>query len=361
MQQSVWFRVIGIWDPFVLAIKKKINLRAWRARPDLKMRTFLINQAKTLADQTRRQPHTSRRLLSLLPSTLVPAPLLTLSRFLSSTLEIAASDPTSSLPVTLVSINHKGIKGLHHTIASEIESRDGFNLPQKAAEPTKTTPAAFYCKSPRFGQVPGTWHFRHTILPQENKIPSTVNRPREMHSSSGKSPAAAKQPAAKSAKTVSSKSSKKKPAKSAGGGKGSSGTLFPKRSKFPKHHRGRLRGISSGDNRICFGRYALQTLAPAWITSRQMEAARRAMVRHVPRSAKIWIRMFPDKAVTGRPCEVRMGGGKGPQEYWVAVVQPGKILYEMAGVPESVARKAITVGASKMPIKTQFIFNEKTI
>lgn len=85
------------------------------------------------------------------------------------------------------------------------------------------------------------------------------------------------------------------------------------------------------------------------------------MVRHVPRSAKIWIRMFPDKAVTGRPCEVRMGGGKGPQEYWVAVVQPGKILYEMAGVPESVARKAITVGASKMPIKTQFIFNAKTI
>ncbi|KAH0920000.1 hypothetical protein HID58_027660 [Brassica napus] len=213
-------------------MKSDWDIRAWRARPDLKMRTLLINQAKTLADQTRRQPHTSRRLLFLLPSTLVPAPLLTLSRLLYSTLETAASDPTSSLPVTLVSINHKGIKGLHHTIASEIESRDGFNLPQKAAEPTKTTPAAFYCKSPRFGQVPGTWHFRHTILPQENKIPSTVNRPREMHSSSGKSPAAAKQPAAKSAKKVSSKSSKKKPAKSAGGGKGSSGTLFPKQEMW---------------------------------------------------------------------------------------------------------------------------------
>ncbi|XP_013590350.1 PREDICTED: 60S ribosomal protein L16-like, mitochondrial [Brassica oleracea var. oleracea] len=345
--------------PFVLAINFFFYLRAWRARPDLKMRTFLINHAKTLADQTRRQPHTSRRLLSLLPSSSASSPLLTLSRFLYATLDMSASDSTSSL---LVSINPKGVKGLHRTIAAEIESRDGFNLPQKAAEPSKTTPDAFYCKSPRFGQVPGTWHFRHTILrQQENKVPAAVNRHREMHSSSGKSPAAAKQPAAKSAKKVSSKSSKKKPAKSAGGGKGSSGTLFPKRSKFPKHHRGRLRGISSGDNRICFGRYALRTLAPAWITSRQMEAARRAMVRHVPRSAKIWIRMFPDKAVTGRPCEVRMGGGKGPQEYWVAVVQPGKILYEMAGVPESVARKAITVGASKMPIKTQFIFNEKTI
>ncbi|KAG2321767.1 hypothetical protein Bca52824_014980 [Brassica carinata] len=333
------------------------------------MRTFLINQAKSLADQTRRQPPTSRRLLSLLPSSSASSPLLTLSRFMYSTLEMSASDSTSSL---LVSIDPKGIKGLHDTIGAETEAREGFKLPQKAADQAaKTTPDIFYCKSlrspsgivlvpgSRFGQVPGTWHFRHTILPQENKIPATVNRHREIHNSSGKSPAATKQPAAKSAKKVSSKSSKKKPGKSAG--KGGSATLFPKKSKFPKHHRGRLRGISSGDNRICFGRYALRTLAPAWITSRQMEAARRAMVRHVPRSAKIWIRMFPDKAVTGRPCEVRMGGGKGPQEYWVAVVQPGKILYEMAGVPESVARKAITVGASKMPIKTQFIFNEKTI
>ncbi|XP_018456735.2 60S ribosomal protein L16-like, mitochondrial isoform X2 [Raphanus sativus] len=325
------------------------------------MRTFLINQAKTLADQTRRQPHTSRRLLSLLPSSSASSPLLTLSRFLYSTLEMSASDSTSSL---LVSINPKKLQ-------QELKSDTDAYPFDVAAETAKTTPDVFYCKSlrnpsgiivvpgSRFGQVPGTWHFRHTTLPQENKIPATTaNRHREVHNSSGGT--TAKQPAAKSAKKVSSKSSKKKPGKSAGG-KGNGCTLFPKRSKFPKHHRGRLRGISSGDNRLCFGRYALQTLAPAWITSRQMEAARRAMVRHVPRSAKIWVRMFPDKAVTGRPCEVRMGGGKGPQEYWVAVVQPGKILYEMAGVPESVARKAITVGASKMPIKTQFVFNEKTI
>ncbi|KAH0875736.1 hypothetical protein HID58_073098, partial [Brassica napus] len=222
MTQSVWYH----WDPSSSRLII-FYLRAWRTRPDLKMRTFLINHAKTLADQTRRQPHASRRLLSLLPSSSASSPLLTLSRFLYATLDMSASDSTSSL---LVSINPKvGIKGLHRTIAAEIESRDGFNLPQKAAEPSKTTPDAFHCKSPRFGQVPGTWHFRHTILPQqENKVPAAVNRHREMHSSSGKSPAAAKQPAAKSAKKVSSKSSKKKPAKSAGGGKGSSGTLFPK-------------------------------------------------------------------------------------------------------------------------------------
>ncbi|KAF8111248.1 hypothetical protein N665_0076s0235 [Sinapis alba] len=313
------------------------------------MRTLLINQAKSLADQTHLQPHTtSRRLLSLLPSSSASAsssPLLILSsRFLYSTLEMSASDFFSSL---LFSINPKF----------------SFNLRQKAAAKT-TTPYAFYCKSlrnPSGIMVPGTWHFRHTALPQGDKVPGTVNNGliREIHNSSGtaKQPTA-KSPAKKSSKKISSKSSKKKPGKSAGM---SSGTLFPKRSKFPKHHRGRLRGISSGENRICFGKYALQTLAPAWITSRQMESARRAMVRHIPRSAKIWIRMFPDKAVTGRPCEVRMGGGKGPQEYWVAVVQPGKILYEMAGVSEAIARKAITVGASKMPIKTQFIFNEKTI
>nr|QWL25079.1 ribosomal protein L16 [Crambe hispanica subsp. abyssinica] len=132
----------------------------------------------------------------------------------------------------------------------------------------------------------------------------------------------------------------------------------PKRTKFRKQHRGRLKGISSRGNRICFGRYALQTLEPAWITSRQIEAGRRAMTRNVRRGGKIWVRIFPDKPVTVRPAETRMGSGKGSPEYWVAVVKPGKILYEMGGVPENIARKAISIAASKMPIKTQFIISE---
>nr|YP_009896997.1 ribosomal protein L16 [Hesperis persica]YP_009897333.1 ribosomal protein L16 [Hesperis tristis]QKK43631.1 ribosomal protein L16 [Hesperis persica]QKK43967.1 ribosomal protein L16 [Hesperis tristis] len=134
--------------------------------------------------------------------------------------------------------------------------------------------------------------------------------------------------------------------------------LSPKRTRFRKQHRGRLKGISSRGNRICFGRYALQTLEPAWITSRQIEAGRRAMSRNVRRGGKIWVRIFPDKPVTVRPAETRMGSGKGSPEYWVAVVKPGKILYEMGGVPESIARKAISIAASKMPIKTQFIISE---
>nr|YP_009891973.1 ribosomal protein L16 [Arabis verna]QKK38346.1 ribosomal protein L16 [Arabis verna] len=134
--------------------------------------------------------------------------------------------------------------------------------------------------------------------------------------------------------------------------------LSPKRTRFRKQHRGRLKGISSRGNRICFGRYALQTLEPAWITSRQIEAGRRAMTRNVRRGGKIWVRIFPDKPVTVRPAETRMGSGKGSPEYWVAVVKPGKILYEMGGVPENIARKAIAIAASKMPIKTQFIISE---
>nr|QWT70427.1 ribosomal protein L16 [Heliophila arenaria] len=134
--------------------------------------------------------------------------------------------------------------------------------------------------------------------------------------------------------------------------------LSPKRTRFRKQHRGRLKGISSRGNRICFGRYALQTLEPAWITSRQIEAGRRAMTRNVRRGGKIWVRIFPDKPVTVRPAETRMGSGKGSPEYWVAVVKPGKILYEIGGVPENIARKAIEIAASKMPIKTQFIISE---
>nr|YP_009458910.1 ribosomal protein L16 [Elaeagnus mollis]ATD86119.1 ribosomal protein L16 [Elaeagnus mollis]QGA73736.1 ribosomal protein L16 [Elaeagnus mollis] len=134
--------------------------------------------------------------------------------------------------------------------------------------------------------------------------------------------------------------------------------LSPKRTRFRKHHRGRMKGISYRGNRMCFGRYALQALEPAWITSRQIEAGRRAMTRNVRRGGKIWVRIFPDKPVTVRPTETRMGSGKGSPEYWVAVVKPGRILYEMSGVAENIARKAISRAASKMPIRSIFIISE---
>nr|YP_009407294.1 ribosomal protein L16 [Drosera regia]ASA46232.1 ribosomal protein L16 [Drosera regia] len=133
--------------------------------------------------------------------------------------------------------------------------------------------------------------------------------------------------------------------------------LSPKRTRFRKQHRGRMKGISSRGNHICFGKYALQALEPAWITSRQIEAGRRAMIRNARRGGKIWVRIFPDKAVTVRPAETRMGSGKGSPEYWVAVVKPGRILYEISGVAENIARKAISIAASKMPIRTQFLIS----
>jgi len=131
--------------------------------------------------------------------------------------------------------------------------------------------------------------------------------------------------------------------------------LSPKRTKFRKQHRGRMKGLSYRGNHISFGRYALQALEPAWITSRQIEAGRRAITRNVRRGGKLWIRIFPDKPVTVRTAETRMGSGKGPVEYWVAVVKPGRILYEINGMAEKRARRAIEIAASKMPIKTQFI------
>ncbi|DAD49580.1 TPA_asm: hypothetical protein HUJ06_032046 [Nelumbo nucifera] len=131
-------------------------------------------------------------------------------------------------------------------------------------------------------------------------------------------------------------------------------TITPKEPDFVTH-RGEMKGISYRGNRICFGRYALQALEPAWITSRQIEAGRRAMTRYARRGGKIWIRIFPDKPVTIRPTETRMGSGKGSPEYWVSVVKPGRILYEMGGVSEIVAREAISIAASKMPIRTQFV------
>ena len=116
-----------------------------------------------------------------------------------------------------------------------------------------------------------------------------------------------------------------------------------------------MKGISCRGNRICFGRYALQALEPAWITARQIEAGRRAMTRYARRGGKIWLRIFPDKPVTVRPAETRMGSGKGSPEYWVSVVKPGRILYEMGGVSEAVAKAAISLAASNMPIRTQFV------
>lgn len=131
--------------------------------------------------------------------------------------------------------------------------------------------------------------------------------------------------------------------------------LSPKRTKFRKQHRGRMKGLSYRGNNISFGRYALQALEPAWITSRQIEAGRRAITRNVRRGGKLWIRIFPDKPVTARTAETRMGSGKGPVAYWVAVVKPGRILYEIDGMAEKLARRAVSIAASKMPIKTKFI------
>nr|YP_009413634.1 ribosomal protein L16 [Monotropsis odorata]ASN79014.1 ribosomal protein L16 [Monotropsis odorata] len=118
-----------------------------------------------------------------------------------------------------------------------------------------------------------------------------------------------------------------------------------------------MKGISSRGNKICFGKYALQALEPAWITSRQIEAGRRAITRNVSRGGKIWVRLFPDKPVTLKSKESRMGSGKGSPEYWVAVVKPGRILYEMHGVKKKIAKKAIEIASSKMPIRTKFIIS----
>ncbi|TVQ16566.1 MAG: 50S ribosomal protein L16 [Leptolyngbya sp. DLM2.Bin15] len=135
--------------------------------------------------------------------------------------------------------------------------------------------------------------------------------------------------------------------------------LSPKRTKFRKQHRGRMRGMATRGNEISFGEFALQALEPHWITSRQIEASRRAMTRYIRRGGKIWIRIFPDKPVTMRPAETRMGSGKGNPEYWVAVVKPGRILFEIEGVPESTAREAMRLADYKLPIKTKFIVREQ--
>jgi large subunit ribosomal protein L16 len=134
--------------------------------------------------------------------------------------------------------------------------------------------------------------------------------------------------------------------------------LMPKRTKYRKQQRGRMRGKAFRGGTISFGRYALQTLEPAWITSRQIEAARVAMTRHVRRGGKIWIRIFPDKPVSKKPAETRMGKGKAAPEFWVAVVKSGRILYEMDGVEEEVAREAMRLASRKLSVATRFIVKD---
>lgn len=134
--------------------------------------------------------------------------------------------------------------------------------------------------------------------------------------------------------------------------------LSPRRTKFRKQQRGRMKGKATRGNNLNFGEFGLQAMEPAWITSRQIEAGRRAMTRYIRRGGKIWIRIFPDKPVTMRPAETRMGSGKGAPEYWVAVVKPGRIMYEITGVSEEIAREAMRLAAYKMPIKTKFIMRE---
>jgi large subunit ribosomal protein L16 len=131
--------------------------------------------------------------------------------------------------------------------------------------------------------------------------------------------------------------------------------LTPKRVKWRRQHRGRMRGKALVGNTLTFGEFGLQALEPVWMTNRQIEAARIAMTRHIKRGGKVWIKIFPDKSVTKKPAEVRMGSGKGNPEFWVAVVRPGRIMFEIAGVPETVAREALRLAANKLPIGTKFV------
>ncbi|AFM27859.1 50S ribosomal protein L16 [Desulfomonile tiedjei] len=137
--------------------------------------------------------------------------------------------------------------------------------------------------------------------------------------------------------------------------------LAPKKVKYRKRQKGRLNGTPSKGTHVSFGEFGLMALVPGWITARQIEAARIAMTRHVKRGGKIWIRLFPDKPITKKPAETRMGKGKGAPEEWVAVVKPGKVMYEMEGVPEEVAREAFRLAARKLPLKTRFVTREELV
>ncbi|MBA3301244.1 MAG: 50S ribosomal protein L16 [Thermoleophilaceae bacterium] len=134
--------------------------------------------------------------------------------------------------------------------------------------------------------------------------------------------------------------------------------LSPKRTKHRKHHRGRMAGFSRGGTRVEFGEYGLKATQRGWITNRQIEAARIAMTRRIKRGGKVWINIFPDKPVTQKPAETRMGSGKGNPEGWVAVVKPGRVMFELSGVPEDLAREAMELAGHKLPVKTKFVIRE---
>lgn len=136
--------------------------------------------------------------------------------------------------------------------------------------------------------------------------------------------------------------------------------LSPKRTKYRKQHRGRMAGVSKGGVRVEFGEYGLKALGCGWVTNRQIESARVAITRKIRRGGKVWINVFPDKPVTKKPAETRMGSGKGNPEAWVAVVKPGRVMFELAGVPEQLARDAMRLAGHKLPMKTKFVMREET-
>lgn len=135
--------------------------------------------------------------------------------------------------------------------------------------------------------------------------------------------------------------------------------LMPKRTTWRKAQRGRMRGNAKGGTSVNFGDYGLQSIEPGWVTARQIEAARIAMTRHIKRGGKVWITVFPDKPVTEKPAETRMGSGKGNPEHWVAVVKPGRVLFELAGVPEDIAREAMRLAIHKLPIRARFVVRQE--
>ena len=135
--------------------------------------------------------------------------------------------------------------------------------------------------------------------------------------------------------------------------------LLPKRVKYRRQQRGRLTGAATRGNTVTYGEFGLQALEPAWITSNQIEAARIAMTRYIKRGGKVWIKIFPDKPITAKPAETRMGSGKGSPEYWVAVVKPGRVMFEIGGVSEELAKEAMRLAANKLPIKCKFITKEE--
>ena len=136
--------------------------------------------------------------------------------------------------------------------------------------------------------------------------------------------------------------------------------LLPKRVKYRRVHRGRLKGKATRGNAVNYGDFGLQALEPAWITSNQIEAARIAMTRYTKRSGQVWIKIFPDKPITEKPAETRMGSGKGSPEYWVAVVKPGRVMFEIGGIEEEQAREALRLAANKLPIKCKFVTKQET-